>query len=238
MERTTLILLIAAMVLVIISWSLFTPTKPQRQEQQELGPAGARDMVLEFIHKTSPASGVPFPAQWKEENITPEGLMGSAVIRYTLLPDGTWRILVRYPVVPNPTYRVEITNMGWLHTLACWVVEGSFRCGYWQFTVSSTGPGLVEIEEIPPFEIKGTVIVGAPGTKSESWGIRVTEGPPEYIGKEVGLKSYTEMQPHLQEGKLFTAEVYKICRSFDEAEGCCACVFELCAPALAGWRDP
>lgn len=201
----------------------------------------ARDVAIAYIHNTDPQSGIPSGVDWLEEDITPAGLVGIAIFRYTWPARAyrTWRVLVRYPIVPNPAYRVEVTNLQWPHTLACWVVEGSFRCGYWQLTVSSTSPGLIEIEEIPPFEIKGPVVVGAPGTRSESWGIQVTEGPPEYIGKEVGLKSYTEMQPHLlKEGKLFTVEVYKICRSFDEAEGCCACVFELCAPALAGWRDP
>jgi hypothetical protein len=210
----------------------------------ELDRTAARDAAIEYIHNSCPDSGIPLDAEWEESDITPPDLVGSAVFLYTIAGaqgsatgvyhplqigdnrDMAWRILVRYPVVTSPDYRVEVTNLDWPHPSAC--LDSS--CGYWQVTVSSAG----EVAPIPPTQVEGIIIVAARNSRSESWGIRVTDGPKEYIGKEVGLKSYIEMKPYLKdhEGELFTADAYKFCRPFDRAELCCGCVFEFCAPFL------
>jgi hypothetical protein len=87
-------------------------------------------------------------------------------------------------------------------------------------------------------ELKGTVVAEAVGSRSESWGIEVQEGPAEYVGRKVGLKSYTEMKPQLEDllGQRIEVTVNKVCRSFDETEGCCACVFDYCAPVIVEWH--
>lgn len=175
----------------------------------------ARDVAIKYINDTDPSSGIPLDADWQEEDVTPAGLVGSALYRYTF---EDWRIWVSYPIVPIPDYRVEVTNFA-----------TEF---YWQGTVRPTGV----VEPIPPIVIEGEVVVAARGSRSESWGIRVTDGPPDYIAKDVGLKSYMEMKEELEayEGQQITATVPKICRSFDE--GCCACVFEFCAPFVLSWE--
>jgi len=177
----------------------------------------ARDLAIEYISKHEPSSGIPQDADWREEDVTPPEVVGSALYRYTAAGFGGWRIWVSYPIVPLPDYRVEVANF----------VTGF----YWQGSVHPTGV----VRTIPYLIIHGIVIVKARGSRSESWGIRVTGGPPEYLEKEVGLKSFTEMKPELEEleGELISVRVYKVCRSF--TEGCCASVFELCAPYILSW---
>ncbi|GEM_PF-2354891 len=180
----------------------------------------ARDLAIEYISEHEPSSGIPQDADWREEEVTPPGVVGSALYRYTAAGFGGWRIWVSYPIVPLPEYRVEVANF----------VTGF----YWQGAVRPTGV----VEPIPTFIIEGIVTVKARGSRSESWGIRVTyTWYPEYHGKEVGLKSYTEMKPKLEklEGKKIRAWVYKICRSF--TEGCCASAFELCAPYISAIEE-
>jgi hypothetical protein len=205
----------------------------------------ARDATIRRVYETDPQSGIPLDVIWNEEDITPEGTVGSAVFRYTWpsaaaqMTGGiclaspscrayrAWRIWVRYPVVPQPNYRVEVMNLA--------------TSNYWGFTVLSTGQ-----VEPSPLKLAGTVIVHARDSRSESWGIVVTRVPPEYgeykeyMGKHIGLKSWTEMKSALaeQEGKTITVDLPKICLPF--AEGCCQCAkregeregFEFCAPAV------
>jgi hypothetical protein len=191
----------------------------------------ARDTAIEYIHSTDPQSGVPLGVDWLEEDITPAGLVGSAIFRYTW-PAGTagrayraWRIWVRYPIVPDPNYHVEVMNLA--------------TGNYWGFTVFSSGQ-----VKLTPLNFEGTVIVHARDSRSESWGIVVTKVPPEfveyqeYLGRHIGLKSWTVMKPDLEryEGKSIIVSLSKICLPFDE--GCCQCVrgdeshegFNFCAP--------
>ena len=181
-------------------------------------PADARDAAIEYVNRTDPEANIPTGVAWTEENITPIGLVGVAIYRYTVADPSTmeWEIIVRYVVVPQPDYRVEINNIE--------------RGGYWQVLVRSTG----EVEPIPLITLKGPVVVTAEGTRSESWGVHVLAGPSEYIGAEIGLRSYTEMKPQLEGllGERIKVMVSKVCRSFDEAERCCASAFELCAPIV------
>lgn len=185
----------------------------------------ARDRAIEYIHNTDPQSGIPRGGDWLEQDITPAGIVGIAIFRYTWPADRAWRIWVRYPIVPDPNYRVEVMNLA--------------TGNYWGFTVFSTGA-----VDLTPLSIEGTVVVHARNSRSESWGIVVTKVPPEfeeyreYIGKHIGLKSWAVMKPDLEryEGKSITVGLSKICLPF--AEGCCQCVmgdeshegFNFCAP--------
>ena len=182
------------------------------------GPADARDAAIAYVNETDPDANIPTDVEWTEENITPTGLVGFSIFRYTVASPSTmeWEIIVRFPVIPEPDYRVEIQN----------IATG----GYWQVLVSYTG----QVMPIPPVTLKGEVVVEAEGTRSESWGLHVLEGPQDYVGKGVGLKSYTEMKPQLESylGLRMKAVVNKVCRSFDQAESCCASAFEFCAPVV------
>lgn len=84
--------------------------------------------------------------------------------------------------------------------------------------------------------LEGTVIVAAQGTRSESWGISVSSGPEEYLGKEVGLGSYAEMAEELHPylGKKVRAAVSRVCPTW--TEGCCASIFPLCTPRPISWE--
>ncbi len=185
-------------------------------------PADARDAAIEYVNQTDPQANIPTDVEWTEENITPTGLVGFSIFRYTVASPSTieWEIIVRFPVIPEPDYKVEIQN----------IVRG----GYWQVLVASDG----RVEPIPFVELTGAVVVEAEGTRSESWGIEVDGGPFEFIGQRVGLKSYTEMKPQLEglRGERIEVTVNKVCRSFDEAEGCCACAFDYCAPVILRWN--
>ena len=186
------------------------------------GPADARDAAIEYVNRTDPSANLPTDVEWAEEDITPTGLVGFSIFRYTVAGPSTmeWEIVVRFPVVPEPDYKVEIQN----------IVRG----GYWQVRVGYDG----RVEPIPFVELKGVVVAEAVGTRSESWGIEVDEGPVEYVGQRVGLRSYTEMKPALEGllGRRIEVTVNKVCRSFDEAEGCCACAFDYCAPLIVEWH--
>ena len=183
-------------------------------------PADARDAAIEYVNQTDPKADIPTDVTWTEEDITPTGLVGFAIYRYTVAGPSTmeWEIIVRYVVVPQPDYRVEITNIE--------------RGGYWQVLVHSSG----EVEPIPLITLKGPVIVTAEGTRSESWGVHVLEGPERCrcLGMKIGLRSYTEMKPQLEGllGQRIKVTVNKVCRSFDEVERCCASAFEFCAPVV------
>ncbi|MFH0861630.1 MAG: serpin family protein [Candidatus Altiarchaeota archaeon] len=47
---------------------------------------------------------------------------------------------------------------------------------------------------VKTISLEGKVIVAAKGTRSESWGIMVENGPAEYMGKAVNVESYTWLQ--------------------------------------------
>jgi len=202
----------------ILSWLLPGEEPPGFGMGAIESPAEARDAAIDYVNQTDPGANIPTDVEWAEENITPTGLVGFSTFRYTIAGPSTmeWEIIVRFPVIPQPDYKVEIRN----------IATG----GYWQVLVGYGG----EVEPIPPVTLKGEAVVEAEGTRSESWGLLVLEGPEDYIGKGVGLKSYTEMksqlEPHL--GLRMKAVVNKVCRSFDQAEGCCASAFELCAPVV------
>lgn len=179
-------------------------------------PAWAKDKAIEYVQSMDLQARPPADATWKEERITPEGLVGSETYRYAF---EDWQIDVRYPVIPIPDYEVTMINLA-IHF-------------YWEGTVRATGA-----VEVPlPTTLEGEVIVAAEGTRSESWGIRVERGPGKYVGKEIGLGSYTEMREELKlyRGKMILAVVSRICPSWTES--CCASVFEQCAQRVLYWES-
>ncbi len=180
-------------------------------------PAQARDAAIAYLNAIEEA-GIPTDVEWAEENITPEGLVGVSIFRYTVAGPSTmeWQIIVRFPIVPQPTYEVEVLN----------IATGA----YWQVVVSYEGG----VEPVPFVTLRGEVVVEAEGTRSESWGLLVLEGPPQYVGEEVGLGNYTEYKPELEDflGLRMKAVVNKVCPSFDPASSCCASAFAFCAPVV------
>jgi hypothetical protein len=71
--------------------------------------AGARDAALAYIKTTYPRYAPPENLDWKVEEITPEGLVGSSTFRYTA---EDWVITLTAPVVAPEAviYHVEVTN--------------------------------------------------------------------------------------------------------------------------------
>ena len=86
--------------------------------------------------------------------------------------------------------------------------------------------------------LRGIVVGRAKGTRSESWGIKVTKGMGRYIGKDVCLGGYSWMKHELQpyEGKEIYLTASKICRSW--RKGCCASLMPFCIPknAIISWK--
>lgn len=195
---------------------LFQPPPGLQPENIET-PAQARDVAIAYLNAIEEA-GIPTDVEWAEENITPEGLVGVAIFRYTVAGPSTmeWQIIVRFPVIPQPDYEVEVRN----------IATG----GYWQVLVGYQG----DVEPIPFVTLRGEVVVEAEGTRSESWGLLVLEGPAQYVGQQVGLGDYTDYKAQLEEhlGLRMKAVVNKVCPSFDEASLCCASAFEFCAPVV------
>lgn len=88
------------------------------------GPEFALERAIDYaIMNHEELKGLKVPASWKEENLTPEGLVGSNTIQYT---GGGWTVTTKNAVVLRPTYSVEIEYEG----------EISFR---WSGTVDQEG---------------------------------------------------------------------------------------------------
>ncbi len=74
-----------------------------------LGPAGARDAALAYIGENHAVQVSAPDLPWTEENVTPEGLVGSSRFQYTA---DDWVIIVSFPIVaPQATiYQVVVYN--------------------------------------------------------------------------------------------------------------------------------
>ena len=75
----------------------------------------ARDLAVKFILGKHPEVGVPFPGEWTETNLVPEGLVGATKVQYT---GAGWTVIVSAPVVWKPTYTISVdysgaTNFKW-----------------------------------------------------------------------------------------------------------------------------
>jgi len=93
-------------LMVVLAVGGCGPAPVPTEEEPAMGPAFARDAAMATIW----AEGEPMPAlDWSEEDLTPEGLVGSSTIRYTA---GEWEVTVTYPIVaPDVTiYQVDIAN--------------------------------------------------------------------------------------------------------------------------------
>jgi hypothetical protein len=66
-------------------------------------------MALKYLQGEHPEVNVPYPGEWKETNLVPEGLVGVTKVQYT--NDG-WTVTVSTPVVWKPTYDITIEYRG------------------------------------------------------------------------------------------------------------------------------
>jgi hypothetical protein len=83
----------------------------QREEGrgESLSPDQAKDLAVQYIIESYPELGVELPGYWGFEIITPQGLIGSTLLRFT--GEG-WGVNVSFPVVLKPVYRVTINYSG------------------------------------------------------------------------------------------------------------------------------
>ena len=96
------VLLIPALIVVAIDNS--------RETTDHEGPEFGRDKAIQFIlDNYEELRDLVNPSKirtpWKEENLTPKGLVGYNTIQYT---KGDWTVKVSNAVVLNPIYSVEI----------------------------------------------------------------------------------------------------------------------------------
>lgn len=112
-------------------------------------PASARDQVIMYLSIENPQSGLTREmAQsmvWEEANVTPQDLVGSAIMQYT---SGDWLVVVGYPVVLYPTFSVTVTNQA-----QDFVWEGVVT------TIGQVRPGGVSVEPTPTTAARSTTIV-------------------------------------------------------------------------------
>jgi hypothetical protein len=101
---------------VLLSAETPTPITPvvivtdlPTDEPFDLRQAGARDAALEYIKTTYPSHAPSENLNWKVEEITPEGLVGSSTFRYTA---EDWVITLTAPVVAPEAviYHVEVLS--------------------------------------------------------------------------------------------------------------------------------
>ncbi len=93
-----------------INWRCTGALPPEATEQAPaVDPAAARDAALTFLSERYSYLTWPAGASWKEEQVTPEGLVGSTSMVYTA---GDWVATVTYPLVaPEATlFTVLVTN--------------------------------------------------------------------------------------------------------------------------------
>jgi hypothetical protein len=88
--------------------TLEAPDAAERTPANLLDAVTARDAALAYIAEND-GSTVPAGLAWNEENVTPEDLLGSTTLRYTV--EG-WTVTVSYPIVaPEYTvYHVQVVN--------------------------------------------------------------------------------------------------------------------------------
>ena len=81
----------------------------QLEEGRDDSPDQAKDLAVQFIIENYPELGVELPGYWAFEIITPQGLIGSTLLRFT--GEG-WEVNVSFPVVLKPVYRISIKYSG------------------------------------------------------------------------------------------------------------------------------
>jgi hypothetical protein len=81
----------------------------QREEGRDDSPDQAKDLAVQYIIESYPELGVELPGYWAFEIITPQGRIGSTLLRFT--GEG-WEVNVSFPVVLKPVYRVSISYSG------------------------------------------------------------------------------------------------------------------------------
>ncbi len=76
---------------------------------QAHGPAVARDAAVAYVAENYGAQAPAMGINWIEENVTPEGLVGSSKFQYTT---GDWIIVISFPIVaPQATiYQIVVYN--------------------------------------------------------------------------------------------------------------------------------
>jgi putative hemolysin len=105
MKKTWLVSAIVLLVSIMLLGGCGPAPAPTETEPAS-GPARARDVAMASIW----AEGEAMPAfDWREEDLTPQGLLGSSTIRYTA---DEWVVTVTFPIVaPEATiYQVNIVN--------------------------------------------------------------------------------------------------------------------------------
>ncbi len=80
----------------------------------------SRDVALQYILDSYPELGAlgnpsTIRTPWHEENLTPNGWVGSTTIKFT---KGDWTVKVSNAVVLEPVYTVEVEYAG--STAFCW----------------------------------------------------------------------------------------------------------------------
>lgn len=81
----------------------------QQEEGRNDSPDQAKDLAVQYIIENYPELGVELPSYWAFEIITPQGLIGSTLLRFT--SEG-WEVNVSFPVALKPVYRVSINYSG------------------------------------------------------------------------------------------------------------------------------
>jgi hypothetical protein len=78
-------------------------------KDEPLSPNQVKDLAVQYIIENYPELGVEMPGYWAFDVITPQGLIGSTMMRFT--GEG-WEVNMSYPVVLNPVYTVSIGYSG------------------------------------------------------------------------------------------------------------------------------
>jgi hypothetical protein len=91
---------------------LINPTEPPAPAEgtvQAPDATRARDLALSFVAGRYGDRAPAYGLAWGEEDITPEGLVGSSTLQYT---SGDWVVSVSYPIVApqNTVYQVTVSN--------------------------------------------------------------------------------------------------------------------------------
>ena len=105
MSKKRLMIGWAILLVVLVAGGCGTTPVPATEEPA-FGPAFARNAAMASTWtESTPLSDL----QWSEEDLTPQGFVGSSTVRYTA---GDWVVTVTYPIVaPEATvYQVDVVN--------------------------------------------------------------------------------------------------------------------------------
>lgn len=105
-------------------WDEMNQKELYQTDGEFVTPESAFEAVIRFIFVTHEGlEEVPISSSWETEDLTPEGLMGAAKLRFTGVG---WTVNVSWAVVLSPTYTIEAVYTG----------EPSFT---WSGTVDQAG---------------------------------------------------------------------------------------------------